>query len=127
MVGPRAWIAGIFSRSGNKRYGSDKFTDYPFSPLQERRLKRIQERLQVPFDETRPDHQEALGALWRAAFPDVALKGLISEQWKDMGWQGANPSTDFRLLFIGYCSSKVGSEQLGNIHLLLLVLMYHSC
>uniref|UniRef100_A0A7N0UL55 ELMO domain-containing protein n=1 Tax=Kalanchoe fedtschenkoi TaxID=63787 RepID=A0A7N0UL55_KALFE len=30
------------------------------------------------------------------AFPDVALTGLISEQWKDMGWQGANPSTDFR-------------------------------
>ncbi|KAA8526411.1 hypothetical protein F0562_008386 [Nyssa sinensis] len=96
MVGPRSWIGGIFSRSGNKRSGSDKFIDYSLSPLQERRLKRLQDRLQVPFDETRPDHQEALRALWRAAFPDVALKGLISEQWKDMGWQGPNPSTDFR-------------------------------
>lgn len=40
--------------------------------------------------------QEALKALWHAAFPNIALKGLISEQWKEMGWQGPNPSTDFR-------------------------------
>ncbi|GLT67476.1 hypothetical protein SLA2020_397820 [Shorea laevis] len=79
MVGPRSW-----------------FIDYPLSPLQEQRLQRFQERLQVPFDETRPDHQEALRALWHAAFPNIALRGLISEQWKEMGWQGPNPSTDFR-------------------------------
>ncbi|GER26309.1 ELMO/CED-12 family protein [Striga asiatica] len=42
------------------------------------------------------DFQEALKALWDAAFPNIKLRGLISEQWKDMGWQGANPSTDFR-------------------------------
>ncbi|XP_057506387.1 uncharacterized protein LOC130789606 isoform X2 [Actinidia eriantha] len=99
MVGPRSWIGGIFSRSGNKRYGSEKFTDYPLSHLQEERLQRLQERLHVPFDETYADHQDALRALWVAAFPNVALRGLISEQWKDMGWQGPNPSTDFRLLF----------------------------
>ncbi|KAL6140001.1 hypothetical protein ACLB2K_058302 [Fragaria x ananassa] len=39
---------------------------------------------------------EALKAFWHAAFPDVALSGLISEQWKELGWQGPNPSTDFR-------------------------------
>ncbi|KAL6136759.1 hypothetical protein ACLB2K_062054 [Fragaria x ananassa] len=27
---------------------------------------------------------------------DIALSGLISEQWKELGWQGPNPSTDFR-------------------------------
>ncbi|PON33429.1 ELMO domain containing protein [Parasponia andersonii] len=95
MVGPRSWIGGLFNRSSNKR--SEKYLDYTLSPLQEQRLQRLQERLQVPFDETRPDHQEALRALWLAAFPDVALKGLISEQWKEMGWQGPNPSTDFSL------------------------------
>ncbi|KAK3022237.1 hypothetical protein RJ639_046025 [Escallonia herrerae] len=87
---------------------------------QEQRLRRLQERLNVPFDETRVDHQllalfsaykmfchytshhqqQALKALWIAAYPDITLKGLISEQWKDMGWQGPNPSTDFR-----YCSA----------------------
>ncbi|XP_024019972.1 ELMO domain-containing protein A isoform X2 [Morus notabilis] len=94
MVGPRSWFIGLFARSNNKR--NDKYLDYTLSPLQEQRLQRLQERLHVPFDETRPDHQEALRALWFAAFPDIALKGLISEQWKDMGWQGPNPSTDFR-------------------------------
>ncbi|KAK6919031.1 ELMO domain [Dillenia turbinata] len=94
MVGPKAWIGGILQ--GNRRNGSHKFVNYTFNPIQEQRLHRLQERLQVPFDETRPDHQEALRALWHAAFPNVKLKGLISEQWKDMGWQGPNPSTDFR-------------------------------
>ncbi|KAE8075897.1 hypothetical protein FH972_014579 [Carpinus fangiana] len=74
MVGPRSWVGGLFNRSGNKR--NEKFLDYPLNPL-----------------------QEALKALWHAAFPNIALKGLISEQWKEMGWQGPNPSTDFRLLF----------------------------
>ncbi|KAF5481241.1 hypothetical protein F2P56_001909 [Juglans regia] len=149
MVGPRSWVGGLFNRSSNKR--NEKFIDYPLCPLQEQRLQRLQERLQVPFEETRPDHQEALRALWHAAFPNIAFKGLISEQWKEMGWQGPNPSTDFsdvlslgvavlfplriccflpgliRHLSIGYCSSKEGSELLGNTHLLLLASMYHLC
>ncbi|KAF5441819.1 hypothetical protein F2P56_037235 [Juglans regia] len=94
MVGPRSWVGGLFHRSSNKRHV--KFIDYSLSPIQEQRLQRLQERLQVPFDETHLDHQEALKTLWRAAFPNIALKGLISDQWKDMGWQGPNPSTDFR-------------------------------
>ncbi|KAG4957617.1 hypothetical protein JHK85_043997 [Glycine max] len=32
--------------------------------------------------------KDALRALWSAAFPEEELHGLISEQWKDMGWQG---------------------------------------
>jgi ELMO domain-containing protein len=40
--------------------------------------------------------QEALKALWKVAFPEEELRGLISEQWKEMGWQGKDPSTDFR-------------------------------
>ncbi|CAM8888015.1 unnamed protein product [Rhodiola kirilowii] len=95
MVGPRSWFGGLFSRAGLRR-GSEKFRDYPFSPLQEQRLQKLKDRLQVLFNETNPDHQEALRELWHMAFPDVALTGLISDQWKDMGWQGANPSTDFR-------------------------------
>lgn len=44
--------------------------------------------------------KEALRALWKAAFPVEELHGLISEQWKDMGWQGKDPSTDFRYISI---------------------------
>ncbi|KAK8464062.1 hypothetical protein PHAVU_011G113500 [Phaseolus vulgaris] len=95
MVGSRSWIGGLFNRTGtNKR--NDKFVDYPLSPAEEERLQRLQERLQVPYDETRPDHQESLRALWHCSFPNVSLEGLVSDQWKDMGWQGPNPSTDFR-------------------------------
>lgn len=93
MVGPRSWLGGLFYRSGNKR---ERTLDYSLTPVQEQRLLRLKERLNVPFDETRPDHQEALRALWHAAFPETELTGLVSEQWKDMGWQGPNPSTDFR-------------------------------
>lgn len=74
----------------------DKFLTLDLTPLQEERLRRLQLRLEIAFDGTRPDHQEALKALWYAAFPDTDLHGLVSEQWKDMGWQGNDPSTDFR-------------------------------
>ncbi|XP_020235469.1 ELMO domain-containing protein C isoform X2 [Cajanus cajan] len=96
MVGSRSWIGGLFHRINTKQ--NEKFVDYPLSPVEEERLHRLQERVQVPYDETRPDHQESLRALWDCSFPNVSLEGLISDQWKDMGWQGPNPSTDFRLL-----------------------------
>ncbi|KAI3724369.1 hypothetical protein L2E82_36141 [Cichorium intybus] len=53
-------------------------------------------RLNVAYDSSIPEHQQALRVLWRAAFPEEELHGLISEQWKEMGWQGKDPSTDFR-------------------------------
>ncbi|GJT18442.1 ELMO domain-containing protein A isoform X2, partial [Tanacetum coccineum] len=28
--------------------------------------------------------------------PEEELNGLITEQWKEMGWQGKDPSSDFR-------------------------------
>lgn len=34
MVGPRTWIGGILGRSGNKRFGSDKFLTFPLTPMQ---------------------------------------------------------------------------------------------
>ena len=40
--------------------------------------------------------QEALNALWSATYPGLELHGLVSDQWKEMGWQGRDPSTDFR-------------------------------
>ena len=47
--------------------------------------------------------QDALRALWSATYPDRELSGLISDQWKEMGWQGRDPSTDFRLFFLTAC------------------------
>ncbi|KAH9708248.1 ELMO domain-containing protein [Citrus sinensis] len=67
-----------------------------FENFQEERLRRLKHRMKVYFDASRPDHQEALRALWAATYPDQELHGLISDQWKEMGWQGKDPSTDFR-------------------------------
>ncbi|XP_011071223.1 ELMO domain-containing protein C isoform X2 [Sesamum indicum] len=66
------------------------------TPLQEERLKRLRHRTKVQFDASRPEHQEALRALWYATYPDQELQCLVSDQWKQMGWQGKDPSTDFR-------------------------------
>ncbi|KAI3728766.1 hypothetical protein L6452_17408 [Arctium lappa] len=94
MVGPRTWIGGIFSRTGVKSSGSN--IDFKWTPVQEARYQRLRDRMNVPYDETCIEHQKALVELWNLAYPNVTLQGLISDQWKEMGWQGANPSTDFR-------------------------------
>ncbi|VFQ75808.1 unnamed protein product [Cuscuta campestris] len=52
--------------------------------------------MDVSYDSTNSEHQAALRALWDSAFPGEELHDLISEQWKEMGWQGKDPSTDFR-------------------------------
>eukprot|EP00250_Pteridium_aquilinum_P015599 c22666_g1_i1 orf=334-1293(+) len=74
----------------------DQSFDQHLTPLQEERLSLLQGRIEIPFDGTSPEHQEALRELWKASFPERDLIGLVSEQWKDMGWQGKDPSTDFR-------------------------------
>ncbi|KAL6532846.1 hypothetical protein OROGR_013806 [Orobanche gracilis] len=66
------------------------------SPLQEARLKHLKLRLSVPFNGTSSEHQDALRQLWRLSYPDRQLPSLKSEVWKEMGWQGSDPSTDFR-------------------------------
>ncbi|KAK2972673.1 hypothetical protein RJ640_003514 [Escallonia rubra] len=63
---------------------------------EEARLKNLQRRLEVPFDGSRLEHQDALRQLWMLAYPDRELPSLKSELWKEMGWQGPDPSTDFR-------------------------------
>lgn len=75
---------------------NDKLLLPSFSPLQEERLRVLQQRLQVPFDGSLAKHQDALKQLWRLAYPDRELPALKSELWKEMGWQGSDPSTDFR-------------------------------
>ena len=67
------------------------------APEQAAKLARLRERAGVPFDAGDPDHREALRALWRAAFPgDEPPEDLRTPQWKEMGWQGVDPATDFR-------------------------------
>ncbi|GMH09661.1 hypothetical protein Nepgr_011502 [Nepenthes gracilis] len=87
----RLFAAPFTAQDGHKRLIAPSL-----SPLQEERIKKLQVRLQVPFDGTRMEHQDALKQLWRLAYPNREIPPLKSELWKEMGWQGTDPSTDFR-------------------------------
>ncbi|XP_008240635.1 PREDICTED: ELMO domain-containing protein A isoform X2 [Prunus mume] len=102
------WLANIVLGSGSligrlltfpsttQNGKSTKLLAPPLSPLQEARLRKLRQRLEVPFDGSRVEHQDALLQLWKLAYPDKELPPLKSELWKQMGWQGSDPSTDFR-------------------------------
>ncbi|KAL3833055.1 hypothetical protein ACJIZ3_007791 [Penstemon smallii] len=96
VAGSAAWLGRGLSCVCAQRRDSDARPSFDLTPAQEECLQRLQNRIDVAYDSSAPEHQEALRALWHAAFPGEELHGLISDQWKEMGWQGKDPSTDFR-------------------------------
>ncbi|XP_059633825.1 uncharacterized protein LOC132276428 [Cornus florida] len=96
VVGSAAWLGRGLSCVCAQRRENDVRPSFDLTPAQEECLQKLQSRIDVPYDSSIPEHQEALRSLWDAAFPEVELRGLISDQWKEMGWQGKDPSTDFR-------------------------------
>ncbi|GLT48037.1 hypothetical protein SLA2020_216790 [Shorea laevis] len=94
--GTPAWIGKGLTCVCFKRKGAYERICINLTPQQAKRLKRLKHRMKAYFDASNPDHKEALRALWSATFPGQDLHGLISDQWKEMGWQGKDPSTDFR-------------------------------
>ncbi|XP_010258741.1 PREDICTED: ELMO domain-containing protein A-like isoform X1 [Nelumbo nucifera] len=96
VAGSAAWLGRGLSCVCAQRRDSDTRPSFDLTPAQEECLQRLQSRIDVAYDSSNPEHQEALRSLWNASFPGEELCGLISEQWKEMGWQGKDPSTDFR-------------------------------
>ncbi|GER43216.1 ELMO/CED-12 domain-containing protein [Striga asiatica] len=96
VAGSAAWLGRGLSCVCVQGRDCDARPSFDLTPAQEECLHRLQNRIDVNYDSSVPEHQEALRALWHAAFPGEELHGLISEQWKEMGWQGKDPSTDFR-------------------------------
>ncbi|XP_022718754.1 ELMO domain-containing protein A-like [Durio zibethinus] len=97
ILGSGSFIAQLLPLPSNTQSGlNQKLIVPPLSPLQEERLRNLQQRLGVPFDGSLVEHQDALKQLWRLAYLNRELPSLKSELWKDMGWQGSDPSTDFR-------------------------------
>uniref|UniRef100_A0A1B6DXP2 ELMO domain-containing protein n=1 Tax=Clastoptera arizonana TaxID=38151 RepID=A0A1B6DXP2_9HEMI len=43
-----------------------------------------------------PEHEEKLLKLWNLLMPKIKLSGRVSKQWRDIGFQGDDPKTDFR-------------------------------
>ncbi|KAK4272383.1 hypothetical protein QN277_020949 [Acacia crassicarpa] len=103
-VGSRSLISRLLSHSPNApNRQNNRMLPRPLSPLREERLRHVQERLQVSFDDSRTEHRDSLKQLWKLAFPNRSLPALKSELWKEMGWQGEDPSTDFRY---GICKQR---------------------
>ncbi|KAK4755638.1 hypothetical protein SAY87_009395 [Trapa incisa] len=96
VAGSAAWLGLGLSCVCAQRRDSDFRPSFDLTPTQEECLQRLQSRVDVAYDSSIVEHQEALRALWKVAFPELELHSLISEQWKEMGWQGKDPSSDFR-------------------------------
>lgn len=58
-------------------------------------VQQIQSMRAVSYDTKDRSHQKMLESLWTQLM-DQPLNGLISKQWSDIGFQGEDPSTDFR-------------------------------
>ncbi|XP_072996818.1 uncharacterized protein [Typha latifolia] len=97
FIGFGSFIRKFFSSSYVNCSAQDvKRLPIYLSPIQEERLKHLRRRVEVTFDGSSVDHQDALKKLWRLAYPDREIPPLKSDLWKEMGWQGSDPSTDFR-------------------------------
>ncbi|XP_076888752.1 uncharacterized protein LOC143539289 isoform X2 [Bidens hawaiensis] len=96
VAGSAAWLGRGLSCVCAQSQEDDSCQSFDLTPAQEDCLMRLQNRLDIAYDSSVPEHQESLRALWKAAFPEEELTGLITDQWKEMGWQGKDPSTDFR-------------------------------
>lgn len=59
-------------------------------------MDRFRNLVSEKYDTTNTKHEKLLQRLWDISFPDRKLKNRISQQWKDMGFQGTDPATDFR-------------------------------
>lgn len=56
----------------------------------------IESLRKIPFDCSNSEHEDKLLRLWELLMPNQSLKGRITKQWQDIGFQGDDPMTDFR-------------------------------
>ncbi|KAL0725381.1 hypothetical protein Bca4012_039980 [Brassica carinata] len=96
VAGSAAWLGRGLSCVCVQGRDVHSRPSFDLTPAQEECLQRLQSRMDLAYDSSIPHHQESLMDLWKLAFPEEELHGIVSEQWKEMGWQGKDPSTDFR-------------------------------
>eukprot|EP00249_Psilotum_nudum_P016702 c25954_g1_i2 orf=327-1235(+) len=73
LIGSGSWAGNVLFRAVTRQQLNEESVAIDLSPIQQERLQSLQQRVAIPFDGTCLEHQ-----------------------WKDMGWQGRDPSTDFR-------------------------------
>nr|CAG4641080.1 EOG090X0AMT [Eulimnadia texana] len=62
-----------------------------------RDLLHILEKLRtMQYDSASPEHEKKLLDLWSLLMPNQMLRSRVTDQWKEVGFQGDDPKTDFR-------------------------------
>ncbi|EDQ89543.1 uncharacterized protein MONBRDRAFT_32351 [Monosiga brevicollis MX1] len=59
-------------------------------------LTALRARAKIAYDDSNADHQRLLQRLWTAMRPNQPYPGALSLAWRDLGFQGEEPATDFR-------------------------------
>ncbi|KAF5832807.1 ELMO/CED-12 family-domain-containing protein [Dunaliella salina] len=71
--------------------------EYKVPLIQEQQVQDLRNAASERYDETVAEHRDSLKRLWEHAFPATPFPSDIkSPLWKEMGWQGEDPGTDFR-------------------------------
>ncbi|CAI8591691.1 unnamed protein product [Vicia faba] len=73
VAGSAAWLGRSLSCVCVQRRDNDASRFFDLTLAQEECLQRLQRRIHVPYDSSIIEHQEALRALWNAAFPEEEL------------------------------------------------------
>ena len=73
------------------------WNNYKISEEELEALNVLRNKSRVPFNKDNTVHAEMLKQLWRMSFSEFEypIDGK-SEKWKEIGFQGKDPSTDFR-------------------------------
>ena len=66
-------------------------------------MHELNTRASLKYNPTDRRDERMLFQLWELMKPDEQLTNMISLQWQDIGFQGKDPSTDFRGMgMLGY-------------------------
>ena len=60
------------------------------------RLKEAHALKATAYSSADASHERLLRRLWNCGFPGVEMSERVTEQWLRIGFQGADPATDFR-------------------------------
>ena len=71
---------------------------FELNDFQREKLDALRKRAEEPYDSSKTEHVDTLRRLWESAFGkrEKPPSDMKSERWKEMGWQGTSPETDFR-------------------------------
>lgn len=87
-------LCEFFKRVSRKLLGGFNPLDIPEEVLLER--MRLKDLSLERFDPESQEHIDMMQKLWDITFPGLRFEGLVNTKWEEMGWQGKDPSTDFR-------------------------------